>query len=232
MLPSHAANRSVFETSAKIQIAIVDDHEATRRGLEDACSKISFFEVALSVPLFRQLRHAIDHVHIDLVALDLGRVGDEGGLTMVTILTRMYPHVRVLIYSGELALVQDLLAAGASGYVTKEEPLAVAVEGLIAVSRGQRFLCRSVLEHIERYSANADEFSLTRREWSVIELLAQGADTQKISSALSIRESSVYTKIYKIKGKLGCDSREELIAWYNRHRGFQPDTKVDESSAA
>jgi len=64
-------------------------------------------------------------------------------------------------------------------------------------------------------SANGN--SLTEREWQILELLAQGLDTNEIAAALIISPSTVRNHVQNILGKLGVHSRLEAIAYVYQH---------------
>jgi PAS domain S-box-containing protein len=59
--------------------------------------------------------------------------------------------------------------------------------------------------------------SLTEREWQILELLAQGLDTNEIASTLIISPSTVRNHVQNILGKLGVHSRLEAIAYVYQH---------------
>lgn len=67
---------------------------------------------------------------------------------------------------------------------------------------------------------------LSRREWEVLSLLAQGYSTASVARGLGVQTVTVQNYIQRILGKLGVHSRAEAIAWYYRRRrgadGFPP----------
>lgn len=59
---------------------------------------------------------------------------------------------------------------------------------------------------------------LTRREVSVLRLLAEGANTKVSAERLGVSRLTVRNHVQNILGKLGVHSRLEAVAYANRHR--------------
>ena len=58
---------------------------------------------------------------------------------------------------------------------------------------------------------------LTRREWDVLNLLAQGWGTEEMAAELTISPSTVRNHVQNVLDKLGVHSRLEAIAYAYQH---------------
>ena len=59
---------------------------------------------------------------------------------------------------------------------------------------------------------------LTSREWEVIDLLGEGADTQRIAEHLVLSPATVYSHVKSLLRKLGVHSRREAVMEAERLR--------------
>src|SRR5919106_687622 len=151
-----------------------------------------------------------------------------------------HEHVRILLADGQslfreavkvvlesesdvevVAEARDGLEAGASGYLTKESPLAELIDAARAIHRGETLIPRrmlgALLARLIRRRREQDEAlrrmsKLTRREKEVLALLAGGGDNDAIAQALVISPQTARTHIQNVLGKLGVHSRLEAAA--------------------
>jgi DNA-binding NarL/FixJ family response regulator len=125
----------------------------------------------------------------------------------------------------------DLLDAGASGYLTKEAPLADLIHATRAVHHGDTLvpprmlgpLLTGLLRRRKEQDRAYDRVArLTRREREVLALLAEGADNEGIARVLVISPQTARTHIQNIFGKLSVHSRLEAAAFVTQN-GIFPD---------
>lgn len=140
------------------------------------------------------------------------------------------PHTRIIV----LAIERDedtqmqLLRAGASGWLMKSVDLEVLPRVLRGVHAGEaavpRALCKRVVTEAighgrtVRNRLRPIRSSLTRREWEVVDLLAEGATTAGLARELQLSQATVRTHIKHILGKLGVHSRDEAVRRVERLR--------------
>ncbi|MEJ2079609.1 MAG: response regulator transcription factor, partial [Acidobacteriota bacterium] len=122
-----------------VRILIVDDHPAIRFGLQALLSEEPGFEVCGQAENFRKAVTAFRALHPDLVIVDISL--DEGnGLDLIRQLAGDAPHCRFLVVSfhDEKLYAERALSVGASGYVSKREPLEQIVTAVRRVAAGQQ----------------------------------------------------------------------------------------------
>jgi two-component system NarL family response regulator len=146
------------------------------------------------------------------------------GIRASFLISEHVPECRVLVLADqedERALV-DAVEAGASGYLTKESPLAELIDAARTVHGGETLIPRRMLGPLlarliqrrrEQDGALKKTARLTRREREVLAMLAEGADNDLIAQALVISPQTARTHIQNVLNKLGVHSRLEAAAF-------------------
>lgn len=152
----------------------------------------------------------------DVVLMDL-MLKDTDGISAMREMSRQRLGVRVIILTmqGSEFFVRDALAAGADGYVLKEQGLAEIIEALRTVARGDRYLSPQLRGFAtggpRKGSAAAGLDQLSAREREIFARILQGWSNQQIASTLCISIKTVETHRTHINRKLGVHSPAELI---------------------
>ncbi|HEY0387109.1 MAG TPA: response regulator transcription factor [Gaiellales bacterium] len=129
--------------------------------------------------------------------------------------------------SGEPAALFRALRWGATGYLTKDLPLHAWTEAICAAARGEAPISRSMTSAlVHEFRALAartpsaellpSDRRLTRREWQVLELVAQGRTNRGVAGDLSISVQTVRTHVSNILAKLEAPNRSAAAAAYHR----------------
>lgn len=101
---------------------------------------------------------------------------------------------------------QRALKAGVSGYLLKDGPSEELANSIRSVMAGRRIYAPELMDDV--YS---EENPLTEREKEVLELVADGKNTQEIADQLSIKTGTVRNYISMIMEKLEVKNRIEAI---------------------
>ena len=201
------------------RILIVDDHklfaEAIRSALEEA--GVDVVDVATNA---HETLNAVSRHEPDLVLMDLG-LPDANGFEVGQELLERDPDVKVLIVTAvtDPDLVRDSVGAGFSGYVTKDTPIVQFVSSVRAALAGDVVLPRSLARRVvgvrspEEEEARRRAGHLTEREREVLELLTEGASSERIAATLHISLNTVRTHIQNTLTKLQVRSRLEAAAF-------------------
>lgn len=213
-----------------IRIVLVDDHDIVRTGLK------SFLEAQEGLQVVGEAGSGAEAIQVasgicpDVVVMDITMPGMDG-LEATRQLKRLCPQVQVLALTvhEDKQYFFEMLAAGATGYVTKQAAADELVSAIHAVSQGnvylQPTLARWLLEDYRRLSdrdyfqepaqsdgAKPDEEKiLSKRERQVLELVAEGRTTPQISELLAISPKTVARHRERIMNKLNLHSAAELV---------------------
>lgn len=153
----------------------------------------------------------------DVMVLDIAMPG-MNGVEVARRLRRDLPHIRILALSAyvDKRFVQEMLKAGAAGYVTKAAAATELPRAIRAVAEGQRYLSPDVTSVLvdqfvkgEAGSAAA-LLALTAREREVLRLVAEGVRSAEIARRLGITEATVEVHRRNVMRKLDLRTVAEL----------------------
>ncbi|RKT36316.1 LuxR family two component transcriptional regulator [Microbacterium sp. AG1240] len=185
------------------RVALIDDHESVRLGLEAACAGEESTAVVFSgsnVTEYLQWRLAGDESPADVVVLDL-TLGD--GTTVAENVQRLVGDgSSVLIHSvaDRPAAVREALSSGAAGIVSKASPIHEVIGAILTVARGE------LLNNVEWASAveGDREFAdaqLSVREREVLRLYAAGLPLKVVADRLGVAYSTAKENITRVRVK-------------------------------
>jgi len=156
----------------------------------------------------------------DVVVMDVSMPELDGRKAIET-LKRLLPDTKVLILTRHTDgnYVQQLLGAGASGYVLKQSASEELVRAIRRVAAGQTYLDPAITERPVGAASGAGSIagavgkSLSRREEDVLRFVALGFLTREIASRLGISIKTVETHKANAMGKMGLKSRIDIVRY-------------------
>jgi two-component system response regulator NreC len=204
MIP-HAGDRE------PIGVMVVDDHRVLRSGLRLLIDREPDMRFLAEAETAEQAIALAARVEPDVVVLDIEMPG-MGGLAAMAELRRRAPGMRIVMLSMHegAADVQRAFAAGADGYVTKSAAGNELVGAIRAAVEGRGYL-DPALGAAMATPVRDPLAGLTDREREVMRLLALGHGNSEIAAMLHLSPRTVETHRANVMGKLGIDSRAELV---------------------
>lgn len=201
-----------------IHILLADDHWSVRAGLHALLDHQADLRVVGEAATGEEAVKQTRALKPDVVLMDLVMPG-IGGLEAVRRIAALHAGTKILVLSGYLQedRLLDVLAAGASGFVTKGSPVENLTEAIRTVAENQVFLdssaARVLVEHQKQPRANGKGAlnRLSAREREVLALTAEGHSSSEIGTLLSLSPKSVDTYRARIMDKLGLKHRSELV---------------------
>jgi DNA-binding NarL/FixJ family response regulator len=203
----------------KTRVVLVDDHPLFRQGLRALLEKEGDLSVVGEADDARHAYELADTQRPDVFIVDVSLPGVDG-IAATRELCRRVPQSRVLVVSmhEEPYLVSRAMAAGATGYIAKNEPAANVLAALRAVARNERYLPESVSQAVASTPEREGPLGLlSHREREVFQLLVRGFSNQRTAKELCISVKTVETHRTHIHQKLGVHSVAELIRFAARH---------------
>lgn len=207
-----------------VPVLLVDDSPLIRLGLkaalEDRTDLLIVGEAgtaAEGVALARRLQPAV-------VLLDL-RLPDKPGIAACPEFAQVAPGCRVLILtsSTDERNVQQAIAAGASGYLLKDNDGPTLAAAILQVAGGHAVLDPTLADQVVRMvkrgpepSAAARIGSLSLQEQRVVALLTSGKTNKEIGESLGLTEKTVKNYVATIFTKLGIERRAQAAALYTQ----------------
>ncbi|WP_346909502.1 response regulator transcription factor [uncultured Roseibium sp.] len=195
---------------------VIDDHPVTHLGCGQLLRELDYDPV-LEALTDRDALSLAEVYLPGLIVLDLGMPG-VGGLNLIAPLLRRIPKARILIFSmnEQAAFVSKALAAGASGYLSKNSGPEDFLDAVRSLEAGKAYLPHDMAMSLAtaKIGGHADPLSmLTEREHQVLRLLGQGLDLQSIADDLRVSYKTAANASSAIKKKIGAKSTTELIRY-------------------
>ena len=208
-----------------MRVLVVDDHALFTDAILPVLQAMEEMDVLGVARSGREGLTMAHREHPELALVDLG-LPDMSGIALGRQILEEIPGTRVLALTGrkDSEAVSEALAAGFSGYLTKDIPMASfadrirsAVEGEVVRPEPTQSP-RPQPRTPEAENAELLASQLTRRELQVLALLVEGIDNAEIARTLGVSSNTVRTHVQSILTKLGVRSRLQAAAFAVRHR--------------
>jgi DNA-binding NarL/FixJ family response regulator len=211
----------------KIRILIADDHGVVRTGLRLQLEQNTMFEVVGEATEGREAVRMADELHPDIVIMDIA-MPNLNGIQATAQLTKKNPQIGVIIlsmYSDETYLTRTL-AAGAKGYLLKENADMDLHNAVQAVAQGKPFfspaiantLLEDYMRELQQRGLQDSYDLLTDREKEILQLLAEGRSNKEVAGTLNLSTNTVETHRTRIMQKLDLHSAAEIVLYAVRKR--------------
>ena len=216
------ATRGDNTTGQPLRVVLADDHAAVLRAIERILLEDGFI-VAGAVGTGTEALAIMAAEEPDLAVLDLAMPG--GGLAMLEAAHRASPGTAVVVLT---ALEQEdwaipCIAAGAVGFVTKDEPLAELRIGLQRAARGGRYVSARVTDMLVDRARAGEACSttphacLSAQQLSVFHHLVAGHTLVAIGSAMDLSPKTVATYRNRVFAKLDAHCVADLVRYAREH---------------
>lgn len=124
--------------------------------------------------------------------------------------------VVVLTADTDEAIMAEAIAAGAAGYITKQQALGEVEQAVRTASEGEpvvpAFMIPRILSHFHKQQQREQQADMLReklsaREIQILEQLARGASNDEISETFVLSPNTVRTHIQNVLKKMGVHSK-------------------------
>ena len=208
-----------------LRLAIVDDYAVVIAGVASflAAERIDVVETGALSPVISD---------VDIVLYDTFGQIQGTGIDLEDFVRDS--GAKVVIYSWNLQpqMIQEALAGGARGYLSKVLTGPEIVAALERVMRGEIVVVPG--DHETSVDGAGDwpgrAAGLSPREAEILALITQGLTNQQIAERVFLSINSVKTYIRSAYRKIGVERRSQAVLWGVGH-GFEPDSlrTVDQS---
>lgn len=203
---------------AKIRVVLADDHETVREGLRLIIASQSDMEVVGEAGDGVVAVESVRALVPDVVVMDIS-MPKLNGLKATEQLKAHCPQVKVLALTrhGDDGYLQQLLQAGASGYVLKQSHPTALLAAVRAVATGGKYLDPAIAGRVIRdlgrhqRSVPGDATPLSSREEVVLRLMALGHSNKEIGSQLNVSVKTVESHRANAMHKLNLRTRIDVV---------------------
>ena len=202
-----------------MRVLIADDHQMFSEGLRVLLESQPDVEVVAHAADGRSAvqlsaEHAPDLVVMDVSMPDLNGI-DATRQILANAPPNKAPKIIALSAHSDEHFAQQMLAAGASGYVLKHSAFPEMMEALSTVLAGKIYLSPT-LPNPKPPSPPANDVAggkLSPREREILQLLAEGKAMKEIAAVLGVSIKTVETHRRTMMSKLGLYSVAELTKY-------------------
>ncbi|HEY6802744.1 MAG TPA: response regulator transcription factor [Pyrinomonadaceae bacterium] len=207
---------------SRLRILLAEDHEMIRDGLKlliDSQPDMEVIGVADNGRVAVQL--AEQHLP-EIVVMDVS-MPELNGLEATKVLKGKCPNIRVLALTRHTddGYLQELLQAGANGYVLKQSKSSELLRAIRAIAVGQTYLDPAIAEKAVGQMRSTKRVTrgfppnenLSDREAEVLRLIALGYINKEVAARLNVSIKTI--EVHKANGmrKMGMKSRVDLVRY-------------------
>ncbi len=216
----------------KLRVFLAEDHETIREGLKLLINSAPDMETVGEAENGRVAVQLAQQLLPDVVIMDVS-MPELNGLQATRKLKQKCPRVKVLTLTRHTddGYLQQLLQAGASGYVLKQSKSGELLRAIRAVVAGQTYLDPAITEKaVTQIRARGraargtrPDAHLSDREAEVLRLIAWGHINKEIAARFNLSVKTV--EAHKANGmrKMGMKSRVDIVS-YALLQGWLQDT--------
>lgn len=206
-------------TANKLRICLADDHAMIRAGLKLLVNAQPDMEVIGEASDGRAAVQLVLDLKPDIIVMDVS-MPDLNGLQATEQLRRARTQTKILPLTrhADGGYMQQLLGAGASGYMLKQSAAEELLSAIRAVAAGGTYLDPSIAgklitNHPGRFSDRSRNKpgELSEREIEVMRLIAWGHSNKDIAHQLSLSVKTVEAHKANAMKKLDLSSRIDIV---------------------
>jgi DNA-binding NarL/FixJ family response regulator len=214
-----------------VRILVADDHQVVRTGLRALLESKTGWQVCAEASNGREAVEKAGELKPDVAVLDIG-MPLLNGVEATRQIRKLSPQTEILILTMHDSdqLVQEVLAAGAHGYILKDDADRNLIAAVDALRRHKPYLSSRVSEAASNAASPSEgglAFShssrnrLTPREREIVQLLAEGKSNKQIAGYLGISVKTAETHRANIMLKLDFHSLADLVRYAVRNNIIQ-----------
>ena len=198
-----------------IKVLVVDDHPIFRLGVCDRVKGIGSHVVLVGEAADGfAARDLSSTLHPDIILMDLNMPGISG-IEATRNIKKEFPEIQIIILSAsaEIAEINEVLQAGASGFLLKSVTGPELEEAIFTVAKGGSILSPAVTRSLltDLKTAPTDPSELSGRELEIMQLVLRGDTNKVIGEELALNMRAVEAHMHNIFAKLGVDTRAEAV---------------------
>jgi DNA-binding NarL/FixJ family response regulator len=198
------------DTRNEVNVVVVDDHVALRRGMELLLRREGYHVVGTADDA-EQAEQLILRRRPDVALVDLALPG-ENGADLTRRLLEHEPELRIILYTGSADEDEllDGLRAGAAGFALKSGDPNELKAAIRTVAEGGDYIDPRLTPLLRR--AGDGGKLLSPREREILELLAHGLSGEDAAKQLYLSSETVRTHVRNAMSKLDASTRVHAVA--------------------
>ena len=208
------------DKSRPLRILLADDHVTVRHGLKLLIDNEPDLKVVGEASDGNEAVQRARELKPDVIVMDISMPG-MNGLAATRTLKKLQPGTAIVTLTrhGDDAYLQELLRAGASGYVLKRSAPTELLHAIRGTAAGGQYIdstltARVTAEFIGKEGrAKKPAGKLTDREAGVLRLIASGYSNKEIAAQLSLSVKTVEAHKANAMRKLELTGRIDIVKY-------------------
>ncbi|SDK22298.1 response regulator [Natronincola ferrireducens] len=207
----------------KIKILLVDDHSLVRQGLKQILELEGDLEVIGQVGDGEEAIVKAQTLKPDVILLDIN-MPKLNGIHTLRRLKDIDSTIKVIMltFYEDKEYLFETINLGANGYVLKDAESDSLIKAVRDVYSGNSYIHPSIAtdlvkEFNNRSTKEDDDMKLTKREYEVLTLIAEGLNNKEIGCSLYISEKTVKNHVSNIFKKINVNDRTQAAIYAYKH---------------
>lgn len=195
----------------RYRIILADDHVLIRQGLGRIIKGVGDLDVVGEAADGSELLNLLAAAPPHMVILDMS-MPNLRGIEALPSIKKKYPDVKILVLTMHREYLDQALAAGADGYLLKEDADRDLFSAIESIRQGKIYVSPRLAGEVLGHKHTAAE-PLSLREKEVLKLIAQGKSNKAIADSLFISIRTVESHRAHIMAKLNLTSIANLVKY-------------------
>jgi DNA-binding NarL/FixJ family response regulator len=221
---------TLVNAAKKLKILVAEDHELLREGLVSLLNTESNLNVVAQASDGMEAVEKTIKFHPNILVLDLSLPILNGYEVIKTVKAKL-PDINIIVLSvhNSEEYVHAALCLGVTGYVVKDDTKKHLIAAIGSVINKDQYLSASINHYLHTYDSNQPNKLyeilprrwglLTKREISVLKLIAEGYKNIEIADTLFVSVKTVEKHRTNVMHKLNLHNAAKLTA-YAIENGF------------
>ncbi len=195
---------------SQLKIALVDDHDLVREGLNavlvsNGATCVDKFGSGMALIESLDLGKTYDFFVIDL------ELPDIDGFVLIEMLRARNPVAQIIVSTvhDEVWTLRKLLSRDVNAIIYKSGDGNEIVEAIFEILNGRNYYCKEALKTLQ--AAKDNSLHPSSRELQVLYQIAQGKTSREIAAAMFITENTVEAHRKALFSKIGAVNVADLI---------------------
>lgn len=214
---------------ANVRIAVADDHEIVRDGIQILLEDEPGFEIVGEAKTGKEAVELCKSQKVDLVVMDI-TMPEMDGIQATKIIKEKHPEIKILALTmlSEDQHIRKMIKAGASGYILKSSGKEELIKAVNKIIDGQHYFSDGATQSILKELVNpvvskvksTENASLTDRELEILKLIVDEYTNQEIADELFISVRTVDAHRRNLLQKTGAKNTAGLVKYAIENKLF------------
>jgi DNA-binding NarL/FixJ family response regulator len=202
-----------------MRIVLAEDHKTVREGIKMLVNAQSDMEVVGEAGDGAAAIKSVREKRPDVIVMDIS-MPEMNGLKATRKLKSEFPDVKILTLTrhSDDSFLEQLIGAGASGYILKQSAPAELINAIRTVGGGNAYLDTSLTEKVmggflSRSLRGERRSEVSDREMEVLRLIALGYSNKEIGTRLELSVKTVEAHKANAMRKLNMRGRIDIVRY-------------------